>query len=190
MYKACKTQQSAKRQQYIVDCLLRMWCRQSYDSITVSALCQDAGVPRKTFYRYFESKDDVFSFALDSLIIKYESFAGPYAPNEPHTPEKDMEKLFSFYQTHDFILELMLRDNMTGVVIERTAKYIWEQEAAAQLRYTSESSMFRQMAVLFSTCGLFALILDWYKKGYPCTAREMALVARQLLTNPMFEPLS
>ncbi len=190
MYKACKTQQSAKRQQYIADCLLRMWCRQSYDSITVSALCQDAGVPRKTFYRYFESKDDVFSFVLDSFIVKYENFAGPYLPGENHSVEKDLEKMFSFYQTHDFMIELMLRDDMTSTMVERTAQYIWRQEAGIQLQHTSPSVLSRQMAVLFTTNGLFALVLDWYKKGYPCPAREMALIAQQLLTKPLFETVS
>ncbi|MDR0513590.1 MAG: TetR/AcrR family transcriptional regulator [Coriobacteriaceae bacterium] len=43
----------------------------SYDKITVSALCKKLGISRRTFYRHFETLDDV----VEALV--YDDFIGP-----------------------------------------------------------------------------------------------------------------
>ena len=59
MYKICKTKQSADRQRYISDVLFKMLLRHSIDEISISSLCQKAKIPRKAFYRYFDTLEDV-----------------------------------------------------------------------------------------------------------------------------------
>ena len=93
MYKVCKTKQSAERQRYIVDCLMEMLFSMPFHEITVQALCKKADIPRKTFYRYFEGKEDVFDAMVDQVMLEYERFPGPYRQGEHRTSEKDMEKL-------------------------------------------------------------------------------------------------
>ena len=70
-YKACKTPQSAQRQREVVECLVDMMRTQQYGDITVCALCQRAQMPRKAFYRYFETKDDVFEALVELTMLEY-----------------------------------------------------------------------------------------------------------------------
>ena len=42
--------------------------RQSFESITVQALCSEADYPRSTFYNYFNDIYDLLAFCLDSPI--------------------------------------------------------------------------------------------------------------------------
>ena len=53
MYKLCKTEQSAARQRQLEEGLLTVMLTRRYDEISVSDLCDDLAIPRKSFYRYF-----------------------------------------------------------------------------------------------------------------------------------------
>ena len=55
MYKLCKTEQSANRQRSLEQGLLQAMQIKHFDEISVSDLCAQLDVPRKAFYRYFDS---------------------------------------------------------------------------------------------------------------------------------------
>ena len=74
MYKLCKTEQSAKRQRELEQVLLRMMNSTLYEDITVINFCENAGIPRKAFYRYFSSKDGALHALLDHTLLELESF--------------------------------------------------------------------------------------------------------------------
>ena len=66
-------QKSRKR---IVDSLICLLGKKSYESITVSELCRKAQVDRRTFYRNFKNKEDVMEFHIQ------EAMAGKVTPEE------------------------------------------------------------------------------------------------------------
>lgn len=65
MAKNCITEQAAQRQRDIEQGLRALMHTKQYEEITVSELCKELKMPRRTFYRYFNDKKDV----LDSLIL-------------------------------------------------------------------------------------------------------------------------
>ncbi len=54
-------------QQQIADAFLRLLRKQSYESISVSAVCREAGISRQTFYSLFESKDNLVVYELGQI---------------------------------------------------------------------------------------------------------------------------
>ena len=65
MYKLCKTEQSAQRQRQLEEGLLTAMRTKRYEEISISDLCDQMGIPRKSFYRYFFGTDG----ALHALKI-------------------------------------------------------------------------------------------------------------------------
>ncbi len=55
----------------IMNALIELMKKQSYDSITITKICQKADLSRRTFYRLFESKEDVLNENLHLLTLKY-----------------------------------------------------------------------------------------------------------------------
>lgn len=47
--------------------------RKPFQQITVTEICQEAAIGRKTFYRNFELKEDVLDFYLDHLCREFEA---------------------------------------------------------------------------------------------------------------------
>ena len=188
MYKVCKTQQSAERQRHIVDCMMEMLHEERFESITVQALCNRAQIPRKTFYRYFEEKDDVISAMADLIMMEYEKFSGPYREGDRRTSTRDMEKLFTFWYQNRDMLDLFDRNSLTQRLIERFIVVGCNENVGERLiaRKEDDREMFH-MVIKFSVCGLFALILNWRRRGYAQTPQEMAEIAVRLLTQPLYK---
>lgn len=74
MYKLCKTEQSSSRQRELEAGLLAAMASHQYEEISVSDLCDHLGVPRKSFYRYFSSKDGALQALLDHTLMEYETY--------------------------------------------------------------------------------------------------------------------
>ena len=74
MYKLCKTEQSAARQRQLEQGLLQVMSTSRYEDINVSGLCQKMGIPRKSFYRYFSSKDGALHALIDHTLMEYGIF--------------------------------------------------------------------------------------------------------------------
>ena len=191
MYKACKTKQSAERQRYIVNGLVEMLQSQRFSEVTVQSLCRQAQLPRKTFYRYFEGKEDVLDAMIDLATMDYESFCGPYRAGESRTSEKEMERLFQFWLQHKNILDALQRSGMSGRLIERSMHLSYLEKVGYRLaNHSGEAGpdTFR-MTTYFSICGLYVLILDWHHRSCLETPGEMAHATYKLLTEPLYRTL-
>ena len=73
MYKACKTEQSAARQRELEQGLLAAMISHPFDEISISDLCTQIGIPRKSFYRYFSSKEGALHALLDHTLMEMET---------------------------------------------------------------------------------------------------------------------
>lgn len=63
------TQQQEERKEALADSLRNLLRHEAIEKITVDQICQDAGVHRSTFYRYFTDKYDLMYYSFDSLMI-------------------------------------------------------------------------------------------------------------------------
>ena len=93
MYKMCKSEQSAQRQRELEQGLLKAMGTCHYDEISVSDLCDQMGIPRKSFYRYFSGKDGALHALIDHTLMELESFPMALNPKEKRTVAKELERV-------------------------------------------------------------------------------------------------
>ena len=72
MYRKQTNKTALQSQRMMADALLELMKEHSFPRITITQICDRAGVGRKTFYRNFELKEDVIAFRLDELCAVYE----------------------------------------------------------------------------------------------------------------------
>lgn len=72
MYTVQKNPAAVRSQELICRAVCALMCELPFDEITVTRICQEAGVGRKTFYRNFERKEDVVELMIDTLREEYE----------------------------------------------------------------------------------------------------------------------
>ena len=87
----------------ITDALFRLMKRKLFQQITVTEICEEAAVGRKTFYRNFELREDVIDFWLDLRCEECRKVLLP-VPTEEQLYQyciflkKYMDELIALYQ--------------------------------------------------------------------------------------------
>ena len=71
MYHKQANKTAIQSQHMIADALFSLMKRKPFQQITVTEICEEAAIGRKTFYRNFEIKEDVVDFWLDLRCAEY-----------------------------------------------------------------------------------------------------------------------
>lgn len=71
MYFKQKNQTAIRSQHMIADALFSLMKRKPFKQISVTEICKEAAIGRKTFYRNFELREDVIDFQLDLMLDNY-----------------------------------------------------------------------------------------------------------------------
>jgi len=71
MYNKSKNLQAMQSKQMITDALFSLMKVNSYEDITITQICLEAKVVRRTFYRNFKLKIDIFKYYLDDMLQKF-----------------------------------------------------------------------------------------------------------------------
>lgn len=185
MYKLCKTEQSAMRQKMLEEGLLKAMLAKHFEEISVSDLCDQMDIPRKSFYRYFSSKDGALHGLIDHTLMEYEGFTVPYQRGG-RSLISDLEGFFQFWVVHKNLLDALARSNMSGVLIERAITHALSETVMPKRFLPKDSKDMQKQITMFGVCGLMSMVLTWHHDGYPRTALEMAKVAARLLGQPLF----
>ncbi len=69
-------------QHIIADALVALLRRKPFPEITISELCREAAIGRKTFYRNFDEKEDVLDLILRELLEDYRRNLGQVPSGE------------------------------------------------------------------------------------------------------------
>lgn len=176
MYKKCKTIQSARRQQYIIETLVSLMQEHTFEEITVSSLCQQANIPRKSFYRYFDTKKDLLQATLDSIQDSYHRYTAPRRPQNA-TIEEDLTLFFSFWKEHSSVLSAIRFSRMSNIFVENRVKDAFRERKGDRL------------TACFAVTGLYGVLLEWAYGGFPGTPGEMARHTLRLFTMPLSQTL-
>lgn len=181
MYKECKTEQSIQRQRHIAACLRKLMETEDYRQITVSALCEFSGVPRKGFYRYFDSKDDVFHLIAEQMLTQCTEYCNRGKKNVVDVDKERLVRCFEFWRENRSLLTSIHNSSMADVWL----KYYIEHSIRQAQRHVVGYDDKRQMQTVFAVCGMYALICNWHLEGYAGDPEEMAERAVQVLTEPL-----
>lgn len=187
MYKLCKTEQSARRQRQLEQGLLEMMKYHRFEEISVSDLCDRMELPRKSFYRYFSSKDGALFALLDHTLMEfYES--GALEGLRGGSPAEDLERFFSFWWQHKDLIDAMQRSNLAGMLVERSVNLVKKEQLMPSYAQAWEDTM-KDIAMSFAVCGLLSMVLQWHREGYKIPTEKMAQAAVTMLSRPLIPNL-
>lgn len=176
MYKICHTEESSRRQRQLERGLLEALKSQPYEKITLSDLCRRLEIPRKSFYRYFPTKDDCLLALIDHTLSDCNAVALTGWEGDGELKQIHLQRFFSYWQEQAAFLNAV-RDNCLGyLLLERTTVIV-----DAMKENTREASFARDQVEYFIAHGLMATVLRWHQFGFQSSAEGMAQTFSQLL---------
>lgn len=84
-------------QEWIILALLGLMGTKDYDKISVSEICRKADIDRRTFYRNFDSKNDVLEQYINALRQEYLRL---YSDEDRSSSYKAAKYFFEFWSRH------------------------------------------------------------------------------------------
>ena len=189
MYKLCKTEQSTKRQREIERALFDLMMKKVYSDITVTELCDALSMPRKAFYRYFDSKDDTLYALIEHTMAEYNDFSAGIDKSKVRMLKREIEKYFAFWQEHKLLLDALYKNNMLEKIIDVSLNFPINDMVSLKKFLPDDSDWAREKIFKFAVCGLVFQMLDWYKDGFKTSISDMARLACRTLSKPLFPEL-
>lgn len=173
--------------------LFEMMKEADYDKITVLNLCKEVGVSRNTFYRYFESKNQILIDALNEAFDIY------YEEIETHTIQLDRdtalfisESAYSLISENPDLFKQLVAADLEQEVFHSIRLYLKRllgKIARENNLWIKEHQFFEY--IVDHLAGSFSqVVVHWVKDGLPYNSKKMAVIQAQLLNNELVEMIA
>lgn len=155
--------------------LIDLLREKSYEQITVTDLCRQAGHARQTFYKYFADKEALLEYLANSLYLMYLA----------HRDYREREGFFAFwYEMREVAQILIDRELMDRVarLSDETLSYLRPYLRGTGLEQDPEGA---DMLLEFINAGEVRLLKCWHRQGWKKTPSQMADVLESILTGSL-----
>ena len=189
MYKLCKTEQSAQRQKDIEKALFSMLEKKNYTDITITEICINLNMPRKTFYRYFDSKDDALFALIEHTMLDYNLFNQKNTDNLDRTLKRKIQGFLNFWLNKKDFLDVFNRNHMLDKLIEVSVNLPLRDILNISKFLPNDNEWAQKKIFKFAVGGLITAMLDWYKEGFKTNISDMSDLCCRILSRPLFPNL-
>jgi len=176
MYKICHTEESSRRQRVLEQGLLSAMGKQIYRKITLTELCKEQQIPRKTFYRYFPTKDDCLLSLIDHTLADCNDIALRGWDGSTALGEAVLLRFFRYWLEQRSFLDAVRNNNLEYLLLDRTRVIVDRMKENNSFGYFA-----RDQVEYFIAHGLMAAVMRWHRFEFQCSPEEMASVFGHLL---------
>lgn len=176
MYKTCHTEESSRRQRELEWGLLTAMGRQPYEKIQLTQLCRELEIPRKTFYRYFPSKEDCLLALIDHTLSDCNGIALTGWTGREQLDEQAQLRFFRYWREQEPFLDAIRDNGFDHLLLDRTTAIVDRMK-----ENTPAEAFARDQVEYFVAQGMMSTVLRWHHFGFLSRPEEMAAVFGQLL---------
>ncbi len=145
----------------ILTALLDLLKEKPLSDISVSELTARAEIGRVSFYRNYQSKEDILKEESDRLIKEWGRL---YESNPESSPETLFPSLFDFYRDHREFYTTLYDAGMSSIMMETILSTI---------RITPDMPSLEAYMKSFWAYGIYGWLLEWIRRGMPESGKEL-----------------
>lgn len=180
------SKETAQRQRLLEDELYNAMLQMPYADISVSDLCQRTGVSRKSFYRYFGSKDGCLSALLDRVLLGSSVFQETFH-HAPGGMIPDLLQVMEYWVTQKPLLDVVNANALQPKLLDRCLHYATNKGQDSLRRLGIELHSTEPETAIFAITGFISLLLTWSREGFPKSPAQMAHIMDRVLTHPLVQ---
>lgn len=145
----------------ITAALLALLKEKPLSEISVNELTSRAEIGRVSFYRNYESKEDILKEESDRLIREWGRL---YESNPESAPETLFPSLFDFYRDHKDFYTTLYHAGMSSIMMDTIV---------GTIRITPEMQNLEAYMKSFWAYGIYGWMLEWIKRGMQENGKEL-----------------
>ena len=147
---------------YIVEAFLQLLKKQKFEDITITDIANKAGVTRVTFYRNFNSKEEIIKNHLDSITDEF---------------IKSSKILYNPNNFKNYIIKLFthLEDNKDlGILLYKANIFYFLEYEFNRIFFIKATNKIEEYHYAFISGGLYNTYYYWIKNNCKETPQELA----------------
>ena len=157
-----KTHQSAE---LIYQALSRLIRTKTLDSISIKDLVEEAGIGRATFYRLFDSLEDVLHYKCDAAFIDLKHYIQTFRKSEqltgPINSTSLLKPLLRYWYLDSFVIEVIIKANRLDILLTNVEKMF--SMMFTQLNLQNDTDFQEEYFISIRTGILFNILITWIK---------------------------
>lgn len=167
-----KTSISDQSKQWLVESLLSLMEEKPYKDITIKEICEKALLSRRTYYRNFNSKDEILSLYMSKIYKEYVDMLS----EENDLSLKNVSIIYFYFCKNnlDFLL-ILKKNNLLHLVLQKYDEFlpsIFNTFRGHLNLYKSQEHL--EYALSFNTGGLWNILIKWLSDGAKKSPEEMS----------------
>lgn len=186
MTKRFKTERAAQQQGSICGALVALMEEAPYEKITVSDICRRADIPRRTFYYYYEGKEELLGDLLQQILRECNLETMFTADSDRSSVEQGFARFFRYWRDRrSRELNALLRNDLGQRLVNGSLQ--WMKEDDQWHGVLTELPRDRQtVGVLLGMTCVFYTLFYWQASGFALGPEEVAAHVTDILTNPIY----
>ena len=174
MYHKHTNKTAVHSQHMVAQALFRLMKHKTFQQISVTEICEEAGIGRKTFYRNFDQKEDVVEFWLDILCAQYREdlFSVPQ--------DQMLSRHCAFLKLHKETLSDLYRSSLHAMTEEKFSVFL--REAMPLWSTDPVEQEYRSQYIL---AGIEAVIRLWFVRGFPESIDQIVAIVDRAMDRPV-----
>ena len=164
MYKICKTEKSIQRQKLFQTTLLSMMEKQQFQNITVTSLCKSMEAPRKAFYRYYDSLEDVLTAVIDEAIT--EAFLNLEV-------KVDLDGFFAYWKSRKYLLDVLEINGLSTLLINQL-------HGRLETRPLKDGITNKELKFAGYISALMTILISWHHAGMQQSEHEISTLVKEM----------
>ena len=176
--------------QWIMDSLINLMEKKEWSDISISEIATNAGVVRRTFYRHFDSKEDVLQAYLDGLV---NIFVEALLKEPDLDTVASLRILFTILKKNKKFYYGLRRSNMLFTFLElwnRILPVIHEQMSTLnKLKRIPETKNEQTLEYLlaFNVGGTLNIVINWIDEGMTLSPEELTSIVEEFSSGTLMK---
>lgn len=175
MNKEKKNQANILARECMVTALMQLLKEKPLSAISVSELTKKAGVSRMTYYRNYQTKEDIFASYLEDILIDYQKEALLLPLDTQCYESVHLLHCFSYFEKHKDFLNSLLKSGRGDLLLDSISKYV------LKMWHTPEDGIQHYYGLQAFAGALFNLYITWASNGTKETPEELTKILEEII---------
>jgi AcrR family transcriptional regulator len=165
--------------QWLKDALLQLMEGKPYQSITIKEITDKAALSRRTFYRNFNSKEEILALHFQTICQEYTEKLS--SKNQLFMPDITLV-FFEFWSKHIHFLKLLKKNHLYYLLLENLNEFVpdvYRIFKGKMNEYESDEDL--RYVLAFSTGGFWNMLALWMDDGHVKQPKQLSKVIHEAL---------
>ena len=164
-----------KSQQWLKEALFELLKEMSYDKINVKIITEKAGLARQTFYKLYNSKDEIVEHMLDEM---FNDFKSNLLKHENITLDIISYCYFEYFFQNKELVYLLIDNNLINLMEIKFCEYLNE----IKLFISDKEKKYTQYINSMISGALLGILVQWFKDDLTIPINDLSILVTDILS--------